>query len=100
MDCCGCHCDIYLYFHSWTEFIPSSYGLNIGGGEDADTAVTLSQPPPVLLLVVDVDDVPVADGQLVVHAGSVIIDGAALSYHSHLLLLIVYFMDFIVLASV
>ena len=40
--------------------------FNISCWKDANFALTLAEPPVVLLLVVDVDHVPVADAQLVV----------------------------------
>ena len=43
-----------------------SYLFNISCWKDANFALTLAQPPVVLLLVVDVDHVAVADAQLVV----------------------------------
>ena len=48
--------------------------LDVGGREDADGAAQLPQPPPVRLLVVDVDDVARAYRQLVVHVGVVVVD--------------------------
>ena len=40
--------------------------FDIGCREDSDFAVGLPEPPAVLLLVVDVDHLPVGDAQLVV----------------------------------
>ena len=40
--------------------------FDIGGREDPNFAVGLPEPPAVLLLVVDVDHLPVGDAQLVV----------------------------------
>ena len=59
---------------------PSSDGLHVGGGKDAGGVVALPHPPAVLLLVVDVDDVPVLDAQLVVHVGRVVIDCPTLTW--------------------
>ena len=58
---------------------PSSDGLHVGGGKDAGGVVALPHPPPVLLLVVDVDDVPGLDAQLVVHVGRVVVDSSTLT---------------------
>ena len=59
----------YIFYHIWLKFSAFSFGsdlFNISCWEDANFALTLAEPPVVLLLVVDVDHVPVADAQLVV----------------------------------
>ena len=58
---------------------PSSDGLHVGGGKDAGGVVALPHPPAVLLLVVDVDDVPELDAQLVVHVGRVVVNSSTLT---------------------
>ena len=58
----------------------SSYSLHVRGGEYSGGVVTLPDPPAVLLLVVDVDDVPALDAQLVVHVGRVVIDCPTLTW--------------------
>ena len=58
---------------------PASDRLHVGGREDACCVLTFPHPPAVLLLVVDVDDVPGLDAQLVVHVGRVVVNSATLT---------------------
>ena len=59
----------FFFYQIWLTLSARSfrsYLFNISCWKDANFALTLAQPPVVLLLVVDVDHVAVADAQLVV----------------------------------
>ena len=58
--------------------------------KDANFAATLSEPPAVLLLVVDVDHVAVADAQLVIPAQGGTSESLLLSYTIMFIIMISY----------
>merc|ERR1719468_914468 len=73
--------------------------LNIRSWKYSYFAITFSQPPAVLLLVMNINDVTISDIQLVIHVGCIIIHHLTLAHHCQLLLLlIIYFLYFIILA--
>lgn len=51
--------------------------LNISSWKDANGASEFTQPPAILLFVMNVDDVSDLDAQLVAHIGHVVVDGGA-----------------------
>ena len=83
---------MWLYYNNLFDFDI----FHISSWKDSNLTFEFTQPPPVFLFIMYVDDVSNTNGQLVIHISSVIIQCSALSYARNCRCLIVNLTDFIV----
>ncbi len=68
----------HLKFYGYSVTGESIF-FDVSGWKYADGAPKFAKPPPVVLLVVNVDDVSGSNAELIVHVGRVVVQGSTRS---------------------